>query len=107
MSRLARRGDAAEVLRAARKMGKNLASGKRPTAKLKIMKYLGENIYGTTKIYRYLQAREDHLGLLPKGKWQRFLSNTSEEYNVWRQWWKSPQSARWKNLHNQPPRSSE
>ena len=81
--------------------------GKRPSAKLKVMAKLGENIYRTTKIYRYLKAREDHLGLAPKPKWQTFMTSTSEEYDAWLRWWKSPQSAKWKNLQPTPPRSSE
>ena len=40
-------------------MGKNLGSGKRPTAKLKVMAKLGKNIFRTTKIFRYLRVRED------------------------------------------------
>ena len=83
-------------------MGKNFASGKRPSAKFKVMAKLGENIYRTTKIYRYLQAREDY-GLQPKGKWTTFLSKTAEEHNAWRQWWQSPQSDRWKVKPPPPP----
>ena len=73
-------------------------SGKRPGAKLKVMAKLGENIYRTTKIFRYIQAREDHLGMRPKEKWTTFLTNNAAEFSTWRDWWRSPQSARWKNL---------
>ena len=79
-------------------MGKSFGGGKRPQAKLKVMAKLGENIYGTTKIFRYLQGREDRLGMRPKPKWETFLTNYPEQYNAWRAWWHSPQSARWKNL---------
>lgn len=87
-------------------MGKQLGSGKRPGAKLKVMAKLGENIYGTTKIYRMIQAREDHLGMQPAAKWLNFLGKTSEEYNAFREWWKSPQSSRWKKLQPHPRDSS-
>ena len=83
-------------------MGKNMMSGKRPTAKLKVMAKLGENIYGTTKIFRYLNAREQHLNEAPKGKWQTFMTNTNEEYEAWHKWWNSKQSERWKNIPNPP-----
>ena len=83
-------------------MGKNLSSGKRPQAKLKVMAKLGENIYRSTKIFRYLQAREE-IGMAPKAKWQNFLTNNQGELNTWRQWWNSPQSARWKNLQETVP----
>ena len=86
-------------------MGKNLSSGKRPGAKLKVMAKLGENIFRTTKIYRYIQAREEHLNLRPKGKWQTFLTSTNAEYAAWREWWGSPQSSRWKNPQPRPPRN--
>ena len=79
-------------------MGKNAASGKRPSAKLKVMAKLGENIYRTTKIFRYLQAREDHLGLRHKSKWQTFMTNNNEEFEAWKAWWRSPQSERWKKI---------
>lgn len=80
------------------------SSGKRPQAKLKVMAKLGENIYHTTKIFRYLQAREDK-GLQPKGKWQTYLSNNAQGHETWRQWWNSSQSQRWKNLQPGPPRN--
>ena len=79
-------------------MGQRLNSGKRPVAKLKTMAKLAENIYGTTKIFRFLQAREDHLGRRAKPKWSNFLTRNAEEYDAWRQWWKSPQSDRWKKI---------
>ena len=78
-------------------MGKNLASGKRPQAKLKILAKLGENIYGTTKIYRLFEGRET-----PKPKWNNFMQSTAEEHRSWREWWNSPQSERWKNWENKP-----
>ncbi len=34
----------------------------------------------------------------PKPKWGQFLASSKEEYSAWREWWNSPQSARWKNL---------
>jgi hypothetical protein len=82
-------------------MSRGSSSGKRPQAKLKVMAKLGENLYKTTKIYRFLAARR-----FPKPKWNTFLNNTSEEYRAWQQWWASPQSARWKNLEQrkaEPP----
>jgi hypothetical protein len=82
-------------------MGQRLASGKRPLAKFKFMAKLGENLYRTTKIYRMCEARASGV---PKPKWQTFLANTSEQHAAWREWWKSPQSARWKNLER--PKSS-
>lgn len=74
-------------------MSRGSSSGKRPQAKLKAMAKLGENLYKTTKIYRYLEARQ-----AVKPKWQPFLANTSEEHAAWRKWWNSSQSERWKNL---------
>ena len=75
-------------------MGRNLASGKRPTAKLKVMAKMGENLFRTTKIYRMLAMKPPGT----KAKWGTFLQNNQEEYNAWRAWWNSPQSARWKNI---------
>lgn len=77
-------------------MGKNLASGKRPQAKLKMMAKLGENLYKTTKIYRMVES----IGQKPK--WNNFMVNTAEEHRAWREWWNSPQSTRWKNLEAKP-----
>ena len=74
-------------------MSRGSSSGKRPQAKLKAMAKLGENLYKTTKIYRYLAGTP-----LAKPKWQNFLANTSREHAAWKMWWDSPQSARWKNL---------
>ena len=75
------------------------SSGKRPTAKLKVMAKLGENLYLTTKIYRWLSTRS----VAPKPKWQTFLSANAEQHAAWREWWQSPQSARWKALEKPPP----
>lgn len=73
-------------------------SGKRPAAKLKVMAKLGENLYRTTKIYRWLAART------PKTKWSTFLMNNAEEQAAFREWWQSPQSERWKSLDKPAPR---
>jgi hypothetical protein len=70
------------------------AHGKRPRAKLKIMAKLTENILRTTKVFRFCDRR--HGG--PKLKWQPFLGRNSAQFSAWREWWNSPQSARWKNL---------
>ena len=80
-------------------------SGRRPVAKLKVMAKLGENLYGTTKIYRMLQERQD-LRKPDKLKWQDFVTNTQEEHAAWRAWWHSSQSNRWKNLQPVGWRSS-
>lgn len=68
--------------------------GKRPETKFKVMAKLGENLYKTTKIYRWLGARS----IPPKPKWQGFLANTAEQHAAWREWWASPQSERWKSI---------
>ena len=80
-------------------MGQNLMSGKRPQAKLKIMAKLGENIYRTTKIYRMIEAKPN-----AKPKWNQFAANTGPEFQAWREWWRSPQSNRWKNLPGDTPK---
>ena len=74
-------------------MARGTSSGKRPQAKLKAMAKLGENLYKTTKIYRYLHGRD---AAVPKPKWGQFLQNTREEHSAWQTWWNSPQSDRWK-----------
>ena len=79
-------------------MPRSGSTGKRPGAKWKVMAKLGENLYGTTKIYRMLAAR----GGTPKLKWQNFLANTSEHQTAWREWWQSKQSARWKGEKSLP-----
>lgn len=74
-------------------MGQLRASGKRPTAKLKIMAKLGENLYKTTRIYRYLEGKTQSVA---KPKWRNFLQNNAAEQKVWMDWWRSPQSLRWR-----------
>jgi len=69
------------------------ASGRRPTAKLKIMAKLGENLYKTTRIYRYLEGKTQSVA---KPKWRNFLQNNAAEQKVWMDWWRSPQSLRWR-----------
>ena len=65
--------------------------GKRPQAKLKVMAKLGENLYRTTKMFRFLET-------LPKGKWQNFLGRNRAQQQAWRTWYNSPQSQRWRDL---------
>jgi len=76
-------------------MGQRLASGKRPQAKFKILAKLGENLFRTTRVYRFLAKR-------PKPKWGSFLKQNAEEQSAWQEWWNSPQSARWKNWEALP-----
>jgi ParB-like chromosome segregation protein Spo0J len=71
------------------------AHGKRPGAKLKVMAKLGENLYRTTKVFRFCESR---FAGLPKPKWQAFLSKNREQRKAWQEWWNSPQSQRWKDI---------
>lgn len=75
-------------------MGGAGAHGKRPTAKLKVMAKLAENIYKTTKIFRIMESRHDGV----KPKWQPFLSRNSAQRAAWQEWWNHPQSQRWRDL---------
>ena len=77
--------------------------GKRPETKFKVMAKLGENLYKTTKIYRWLGARS----IPPKPKWQGFLANTAEHHAAWREWWASPQSERWKSIEKPSTRGEK
>ena len=67
------------------------AHGKRPVAKLKVMAKLGENLYRTTKVFRFCANRA-------KPKWLPFLSRNAAQRKAWEEWWQSPQSQRWKDL---------
>ena len=77
--------------------------GKRPETKFKVMAKLGENLYKTTKIYRWLGARS----IPPKPKWQGFLANTAEHHAAWREWWASPLSERWKSIEKPSTRGEK
>ena len=83
--------------------GASRSHGKRPSAKIKILASMGENIYRTTKVFRFV----DRNGLGPKPKWQGFLGRNAAQHAVWREWWKSPQSERWRNLHKTKPAVAE
>jgi hypothetical protein len=74
-----------------------VSGGKRPGAKLKVMAKLGENLYRTTKIFRFCENRLASVGM-PKPKWQAFLSKNSAQRKAWQEWWDSPQSQRWKDI---------
>lgn len=67
------------------------SGGKRVQSKLKLMAKLGENLYKTTKVFRMLEAK-------PRLKWQRFARNNAQQQTLWKEWWDSPQSDRWKKL---------
>ena len=79
-------------------MARGTSSGKRPVAKLRVMAKLGENLYKTTKVFRMIEAQ-----FVPKPKWNRFIIQNREQHSAWQEWWKSPQSLRWKNLQPKPP----
>ena len=74
--------------------------GKRPAAKLKVMAKLAENLYRTTKPFRYCASR---IGGGSKPKWGAFLSKNAAQHKAWQEWWNSPQALRWKNLEKPKP----
>lgn len=68
--------------------------GKRLSRKLKIMAKLGENLYRTTKVFRFCNSRVGG----PKAKWGQFLQRNQQQMQLWKEWWDSPQADRWKAL---------
>ena len=65
------------------------------------MAKLGENLERSTRVWRLLSKR-------PKRKWERFQVQNQAEQALWRRWWDSEQSARWKiEEHNLSPAGAE